>query len=151
MSQSTTQRPPIPDPSRHTYADIPAKWEVLTAMRPLRPIHDENELAEATRVIDVMAGHDLNRDQRDYLDALATLVAAYEDEHHPVDVGRVSGVRILRSLMEDHRWDAADLARLLSLEKNEANEILRGERRLDLEHRRALGRRFHLHPDVFVR
>ena len=54
------------------YEDIPKTYEQILAMHPLRPIHNDEELEHAPEIIDLLAGHDLNIDQADYLDVLST-------------------------------------------------------------------------------
>src|SRR6266704_2879415 len=67
------------------YEDVPKTYDQLLAMHPLRPIHNDAELDHATEIIDILAGHDLNADQADYLDVLSTLVEAYENTYYPLD------------------------------------------------------------------
>lgn len=69
-----------------SYEGVPKTYDQLLAMHPLRPIHNDVELEHATdEMIDLLAGHDLNADQADYLDVLSTLVEAYETTHDPLD------------------------------------------------------------------
>ena len=73
------------------YEDIPKTYDRLLAMHPLRPIHNDVALDHATKIIDILAGHDLNADQADYLDVLSTLVEVYENAHDPLDDPAISG------------------------------------------------------------
>ena len=132
-----------------SFKQIPKTWQELNVMRPLRPIHDDVDLDNATEIIDAMAGHDLAPDQDDYLDALSTLVAAYEDKYNPVEV-RLSGLDALRSLVKDHEMNASDLGRLLDVHRSHASKILKGERRLTTEHLRLLSERFKVSTDLFI-
>ena len=129
---------------------IPASWSALTTRLPLRPIHDDVDWENAMEVIDQMAGHDMNRDQEDYLQALSTLVAAYEDASHAVDTRRAGGVRALRSLMQEHEMSAADLGRLLKVHRSHASKILNGDRSLTADHMRTLGAHFKVNPSLFM-
>ena len=52
------------------FDDLPTSYEDLVRLHMPRPIHDEDELENATELIDLMAGHDLSADQEDYLDLL---------------------------------------------------------------------------------
>lgn len=133
-----------------TRKQIPVSWDKLIRMHPLRPIHDDVELANATEIIDAMAGHELNPDQEDYLDALSTLIEAYEAEHHPIDVSGVSGIEILRSLLKDHGMSATDLARLLGVHRSHGAKILRGERSLTTTHLKILAEKFKVRPELFL-
>src|SRR5437879_12855440 len=67
------------------YEDVPKTYDQLLAMHPLRPIHNDVELGHATEMVDLLAGHDVNADQRDYLDVLCALGEAYEHTHYPLD------------------------------------------------------------------
>ncbi|HEY7495561.1 MAG TPA: type II toxin-antitoxin system HigB family toxin [Candidatus Tectomicrobia bacterium] len=84
------------------------RYRLLTAIH----YNMHAELAHATEIIDMLAGHDLNADQTDYLDVLSTLVEAYENTHGPLDDPALCGLDILRALLAEHGMSAADLARL---------------------------------------
>jgi antitoxin component HigA of HigAB toxin-antitoxin module len=75
-----------------SYEDIPKTYDQLLAMHPLRPIHNDEEFEHATEIIDLLAGHDLNADQEDYLDVLSTLVEAYENAYYSLDNPAICGL-----------------------------------------------------------
>ncbi len=133
-----------------TLKSIPTAWAGLSAMYPLRPIHDGIDLRNATDIIDAMAGHRLTADQEDYLDALATLVSAYEAEHYPLQTSHTSGLDSLRSLLEDHQMTAADLGRLLGIHRSHAAKILKDERSLTIGHLLKLSEYFKVEPQLFM-
>jgi hypothetical protein len=64
-----------------TFAALPRDYQGLISMFPLRPIHDQVDLDNATEIGDAMAGHDLSPDQEDYFDVLTTLMNEYERAH----------------------------------------------------------------------
>lgn len=130
--------------------DIPKTYNQLLAMHPLRPIHNDVELEHATEIIDMLAGHELNRDQEDYLDVLSTLVEVYEHAHHPLDVPAISGLDALRTLLDDHGMKAADLARLLGVHRSMGSKLLKGERALTTQHLQILSDRFKVSADLFL-
>lgn len=132
------------------FKDMPTDWDGLSRMFPLRPVHDEVDLLNATDVIDELAGHDLNEDQEDYLAALATLVGAYEDEHLPVEA-TLRGVEALRSLMEDQGMTTPDLGGLLKVDEQHAREIVEEQRYLTAADLGALCERFHVKAELFLR
>lgn len=136
--------------NRIAFAKLPRTYEGLVHLHMLRPIHDEVELANATEVIDAMAGHKLNSDQAAYLEALSTLVEAYETEHHPIDDSRITGLQALKYLLEENGMSAADLARLLGVDRSLGVRILAGERRLTADHLRILSKRFKVSADLFL-
>ena len=129
------------------------RYAELVATLPPRPLHDKQDYERAVEMIGRLVGYKLNRDQEDYLEALAVFVERYEAEHDEtqMDVRHVSGVDVLRSLLEDHGMSGADLSRLLGASRSLGPMILRGERRLTAEHARILGARFQVEPGVFIR
>jgi HTH-type transcriptional regulator/antitoxin HigA len=135
---------------RVRYEDIPKTYNRLSAMHPLRPIHNDVELDHATEIIDMMAGHDLNADQADYLDALSTLVEAYENAHHPLDDPAICALDALRALLDDHGMGAIDLARLLGVHRSMGAKLLKGERALTTRHLKILSDHFKVSADLFL-
>jgi len=136
--------------NRISFGKLSKNYEGLARMHMLRPIHDEVGLANATEVIDAMAGHKLNVDQEAYLEALSTLVEAYEEEHHPIDDLKITGLQALKYLLEENRINAAELARLLGVDRSLGVRILTGERRLTADHLRILSKRFKVSADLFL-
>jgi len=132
------------------YADIPKVYDRLLALHPLRPIHNDMELAHATAIIDMLAGHDLNADQADYLDVLSTLVEAYENAHAPLEEPALCGLDVLRALLDEHGMSAADLARLLGVHRSMGSKLLKGERALTVRHLQLLGERFKVSAALFL-
>ena len=132
------------------YEDVPKTYDQLLAMHPLRPIHNDVELAHATEMIDILAGHDLNVDQADYLDVLSTLVEVYENTHDPIDAPAICGLDALRALLDDHGMSATDLARLLGVHRSMGSKLLKGERALTTRHLKMLSDRFKVSADLFL-
>lgn len=132
------------------HQDLPQTYAQLLTLHPLRPIHNVVELAHATTIIDLLAGHDLNADQEDYLDVLSTLVAAYEDAHDPLDAPAVCGLEALRALLAEHGMRGADLARVLGVHRSMGSKLLKGERTLTTRHLQILSARFKVHADLFL-
>ena len=132
------------------YEAIPKTYDQLLTMHPLRPIHNDVELEHATEIIDILAGHDLNADQADYLDVLSTLIEAYENTHYPLDDPAICGLDALRALLDDHGMSAADLARLLGVHRSMGSKLLKGERALTARHLQTLGERFKVSAALFL-
>ena len=99
-------------------------------------------------VCNAMAGHKLTTDQEDYFDLLCRLIEDYEKEH--VKAPKVSAQEALQHLLEAHNMSASDLARLLGVHRTLGAMILRGERKLTLNHVRTLSRHFGVAADVFI-
>lgn len=92
---------------------LPSAYAALVRILPPRPIHDDAELANAVEMINHLAGHDLNADQEDYLEALSTFVEAYEDKYYPIDDSHITPLDSLKFLLEEHGMNGSDLGRLL--------------------------------------
>jgi len=52
--------------------------------------------------------------------------------------------------MEQHDLSAADLARILGSDRSLGSKLLRGERRLTVDHIRILARHFQVYPGALV-
>ncbi|HEX2280498.1 MAG TPA: hypothetical protein VHG52_01925 [Thermomicrobiales bacterium] len=115
---------------------------------PLRRIRDDADLDEAIAVTDGLLDRpQLTAGEQEYLDALALLVEAYENEHVPLPEAR--GVDVLRHLMDEHGLKQRDLVPIFGT-KSIVSEILSGKRRLTTGHVRGLSERFGLPADVFI-
>ena len=143
---ATTRKHKFEGPPANRYAD-------LIAALPPRPLHDEQDYENAVEMIGRLAGYELNRDQEDYLEALTVFVERYEAEHEQtqVDTRGVSGLDVLRSLLDEHGMSGAELSRLLGASRSLGPMILRGERSLTAHHARLLGEHFKVDPGVFIR
>ena len=142
------ERPP--NTALMRYEDVPKTYDQLCALHPLRPIHNALELDHATEMIDILAGHNLNTDQADYLDVLSTLVEAYENTHAPLDNPAICGLDALRALLDDHGMSATDLAHLLGVHRSMGSKLLKGERALTAQHLKMLSDRFKVSADLFL-
>ena len=80
------------------------------------------------------------------LDTLGILIQAYEEEHYPIP--DCSGVEMLRYFMEEYSLSQSDLPEVGS--QGIVSEILNGKRELNLRQIRALAKRFHVSPSVFI-
>jgi HTH-type transcriptional regulator / antitoxin HigA len=120
-----------------------------TAISPLLSLRNEQEYDRAVerlnRLLDEV-GTDEQHPLYTLLDTLGTLIHAYEEEHHPIP--ECSGVDVLRFLMEEHDLTQSDLPEIGS--QGVVSEILRGKRELNVRQIRALAKRFHVSPGVFI-
>jgi HTH-type transcriptional regulator/antitoxin HigA len=132
------------------YADIPKTYRELCQLYLPRPIHDDAEDAEATVMMNALAVFArLNAEQQDYLDVLTEFVAEF-DKGKKVRWPKVSGLDMLKHLMPERGMSAADLSRLLGGSRNLGAMILRGERKLTLNHVRTLAKHFRVSADLFL-
>ncbi len=132
------------------FARLPKDYAGLCRILTPRPIHDEVEFQNVTEITDAMAGHKLTPDQEDYFDLLCRLIEGYEKEYAQLDAPKVTVLEALQHLLDAHGMSAADLARLLDAHRTLGAMILRGERKLTLNHVRTLARHFGVSADVFL-
>jgi len=115
---------------------------------PLTSIRDHSHLAEAIAVLDHLLDQmPLTEGEELYLAGLTDLVESYEDRH--VVMPRVSGVEMLRHLMEANDLRQKDLVQLLGT-PSIVSEVLSGKRGLALSHIQKLSQHFGLPADVFL-
>ncbi|MBI5722447.1 MAG: transcriptional regulator [Planctomycetes bacterium] len=132
-----------------THDDIPETYAELVGLFMPRPLHDDVDYRNALAMLDVMAGFEMNADQEDYFDAIATFIEKYEAEHHAIGGRNMSPVELLRSLMDEHGMTESDLGRLLG-DRSLGHRILTGERELSKAHIRILAKHFSLNPAVLL-
>ena len=121
------------------FARLPKDYAGLCRILTPRPLHGEVEFQNASEITDAMAGHQLTSDQEDY-----------EKEQAQLDAPKVTVLEALRHRLDAHSMSAADLARLLDIHRTLGAMILRGERKLTLNHVRTLARHFGVSADVFL-
>lgn len=120
-----------------------------TTIAPLLTIRNEREYAQAiNRLNDLLdeIGDDEHHPQYELLDTLGTLIQAYEATHYAVP--ECGGLDSLRFLMEEHGVMPTDLPEIGS--QDVVVEVLNGRQELNLRQVRALARRFHVSPSVFI-
>lgn len=132
------------------FADMPKGYEALCRLHLPRPIHDKADYANTVEVADAFAGFEgkMTADQEDYFDHLCTLLERYDADH--AKWRKVSGIEMLRFLLENHEMNGADLSRLLGASRQLGPMILRGDREITAEHARMLGKHFALSPGIFI-
>jgi HTH-type transcriptional regulator/antitoxin HigA len=129
--------------------ELPATYTDLVAVLVPRLIHDKITYDNTVAMIDALAGKDLNRDQEDYLEILSQLVEAYE-EAHLKPYPRVSGIALLKYLLEQNSMSGDDLASLLAIDRSVAYKILKSTRSLTTEHIRRICGRFAISADALL-
>lgn len=132
------------------FRDLPKDYAALCRVFLPRPIHDAVDYANVVEMADAMAlwHDDFTRDQDDYFDLLCSVIEEYDSKN--VKWPQVTGVDMLKHLLDAQSLVAADLSRLLGGSRNLGAMILRGERKLTLKHVRTLARHFRVSADVFL-
>lgn len=89
---------------------------------------------------------ELTPDQQDYLNLLGMLVHEYEDRH--ASIADLSGVELLKVLIQDFGLRQKDLVPIFKTESI-VSAVLKGQRKLIVEHMEKLAEFFHVSPAVF--
>src|SRR5438094_6020670 len=131
---------PTPGPEADAYTALVARF-------PLRPIRSEKEHGEALTIIDELLSHrEPPPEEQDYLDVLSDLVSRWEDE--TMEMPDVSGVEMVRGLLEDRGMRQKDLVPIFGTESI-VSEVLSGKREMQRRHVEGLARLFNVSPAVF--
>ena len=131
-------------------ATLPESFSELVQIFPPRAIHDAVDYRNSQEMIDRLTGlPSLTPGQDQYLETLATLLHAYEQEHHAIDTADLTPLQMLRFLMQQRAMDAAELGRLL-LDSTCGEKILSGKRELSKADIRFLADYFKVNPGLFL-
>jgi HTH-type transcriptional regulator / antitoxin HigA len=118
---------------------------MLTEIRPIRTGADyENALAEVER----LWGARLGTPEGDRLDVLATLIDAYESEHHPIDPP--DPIEAIKFRMEQQGLTRKDLEGILGTRTRVA-EVLNRRRALSINMIRRLHQKLGISAEVLIR
>jgi HTH-type transcriptional regulator/antitoxin HigA len=123
--------------------------EYWLPLRSLLTIRNEREYDRAvTRLNDLLDEIGTNERHPLYglLDTLGTLLEAYEENHHPLP--EAGGGEMLRFFMDEHGLTQSDFPEVGS--QGVVSEVLAGKRELNVRQIRALAKRFHVSPAVFI-
>ena len=130
-------------------AHLPKTYRELCALIMPRKIHDDTDLEATQEIMDALAVLPTRTpDQADYLETLAELVEAYEEQ--AVKFSKRSGVESLKFLLTENGLTASDLSRILGTDISLGYRILDGERNLTTRHIKKLATHFHVKPEVFL-
>jgi HTH-type transcriptional regulator/antitoxin HigA len=130
-------------------ACLPKTYRELCGMLMPRKIHDNTDLEAAQEIIDILAVLPTRTpDQDDYLETLAELVEAYEEQN--VKFTKRTGLETLKFLLAENDLTASDLSRLLGTDISLGYRILDGERNLTTKHIKKLAQHFRVGPEVFL-
>jgi HTH-type transcriptional regulator / antitoxin HigA len=122
-------------------------WPV--ASRILSTIHTEANYNRATRLLDKLIDSVSGKSdpvKESLIDTLGTLIKDYEDQNIPEPEGDLIGS--LKYLMAEHGIKQRDLREVGS--QGVVSEILNGKRKLNVRQIKALSKRFHVSPAVFI-
>lgn len=117
--------------------------------RSLAVIRNERDYRRAVSFMDFLmdaAGHGERDTLADLLEVVGMLIKDYEDRN--VEQPQGSPLSALKLLMEEHGLTQSDLKELGS--QGVVSEILAGKRKLNIRQIKALAKRLHVSPSVFI-
>ncbi len=125
-----------------------SEYMSLLAAFPPRPIASEEDYIATQQVIDSLLDRsELTTDERDYLNVLGSLIRDYEDLYEPMP--SISGLDLLKALMEELNLQEKDLVPILQTESNVC-EVLSGKQELTVSNIEQLANLFHVSPASFL-
>jgi antitoxin component HigA of HigAB toxin-antitoxin module len=131
--------------------ELPKSFDELVRLLPPMAIRDDIQHDATVEMIDQLMGiENLSRGQSDYLETLVELVEAYEAKHDAIDTSGLTGVEMLKFILEQAGMSGADLARALSIHPTMGSKLLNRERRLTWDHAKILAARFKVDPALFM-
>ncbi|MGV3533702.1 MAG: helix-turn-helix domain-containing protein [Chthoniobacteraceae bacterium] len=133
---------------KKTFDTLPKVYGALMAFYPARKIHDEVDAANAAEVMDLMAGHKLNRDQADYFELLCDLYEEWEDQRG--DAVHATGNELLKLGLDARGETPTDLAALLEVDRSLAYRLVKGTRRLTAEQISKIAAHYALNPAALL-
>jgi len=116
---------------------------------PLASIKSDEHLAKAQEVMDrLLAKGRLDHGEETYLDALSDLAAAYEDEHHTIELA--SDADMLRHFMDAEGVSQVQLHRDTGIAKSTISEVLAGKKPFSRQMIRKLANYFKVNVSVLA-
>jgi HTH-type transcriptional regulator/antitoxin HigA len=129
---------------------VDARYLDLIHRFALRPIHDDDELEQASAMADALViRSDLSKAEEDYLAVLSTLIERYEAEHHPMS-DATTPAEFLRDLLEVSGMTSYRLAAETGIGVSTLSEILSGKSGVSPRVRKILAAHFHVEEAAFI-
>ena len=121
-------------------------WQQLESLLLIDSDADYRRVRRALDELIDEVGSDESHPRASLMDTLATLVHAWEEEHHPAL--KASPRKVLAFLMEEHGLKQQELKEVGT--QGIVSEVLAGKRELNVRQIRKLAQRFGVSPAVFV-
>lgn len=121
---------------------------MIMSDRRIRPIHSDQDYANALARVEALMDMERSDVEDDELDVLATLVEVYEDRHFPMDAP--DPIEAIKFRMQQLDMNQSDLAPIFG-SRAKASEVLSGKRDLTLKMIRALHDHLGIPADVLIR
>jgi antitoxin component HigA of HigAB toxin-antitoxin module len=115
-----------------------------------RPIHDKVGYQNTVEIADLFAGFEdqMTADQNDYFDLLCDLIE--KREMQTISPPKLRSLSLLKHLLAERGLVGADLSRILGKSLPLGPMILRGERKITVNHAVRLGEYFAVRADLFL-
>lgn len=114
---------------------------------PPRPIKSEEDFEKTQVIVDKLLDKgELTEEEQDYLFVLGMLIHEYEEKQDLVP--DIYGLELLKVLIEETNLKQKDLVPIFKTESI-VSDILKGKRKLTVEHIQKLGEFFKISPAVF--
>jgi antitoxin component HigA of HigAB toxin-antitoxin module len=120
---------------------------------PLVPIRNARHLKEAHSIIDELTRipeNKLTQGQSEYLEVLGDLTLKFEMPEMANEVQGITGLDLMKHLLEANAMSASDLGRVLG-QRELGSKILREDRQISKMQAKALGVHFGLPGEMFLR
>lgn len=129
------------------FATEPESYLQLLQKFPPRPIRSEEQFLAVQNVVDnLIDAEEITPEKQDYLNLLGILIHDYEEQH--VAMPDLSGIDLLRALMDEFRLKQKDLVPIFKTESI-VSAVLNGQRNFTVEHIEKLADFFHISPAAF--
>ena len=126
--------------------ELEVHWANIAPLLTIRNEHEYNAAVKRLNELLDEIGDNEKHPLYSLLDTLGTLIHSYEEEHYPIP--EVTGVEVLRFLMDEHGLTQSDLPEIGS--QGVVSEILSGKRELNVRQIRSLAQKFRVSSAVFV-
>lgn len=118
---------------------------------PLRPVRSDAQSRAAQKVLDRWFGQEnLDAGQEDYVEALATLVADYENRVHPAESEDRTVAQRLKALISEAGMTQTAFAAIAGIDQSLVSQILAGKRELSKKSVKLLASHFAMSADYFL-
>jgi HTH-type transcriptional regulator/antitoxin HigA len=111
-------------------------------------IKTKEQYYEYCRTLEKLVSLD-NEQYDDEIDLLELLIEKWDHDHNTLD--DLDPIELIKSIMEDHKLKAKDLAEILNLSKGTISKILNYQKGLSKESIRKLSTHFKLYQEAFNR
>ena len=113
----------------------------------IKPIRGEADYERALRRVEELWNSPEGSAESDELDILATLIEAYEQEHHPIELP--DPIEAIKFRLEQKGKDSSALIGVIG-QRTRVYEVMQGKRPLSLNMIRSLRERFDIPAEVFI-